>query len=419
MALEGMDVRSLVDIDTKLNQIKDLDLLLENVLLEARRVVNADAGSIYINEALNNEGEKKAELAIKYTQNETTQKHLPPGQKPIYSFFTFPIDYKTISGYCALTQQLVNVPDAYNLAEGVPFSFNKQFDLFSGYKTISVLAVPLKSAEGKLLGVIQVFNSKDKDGNTVPFSANDEVLISHFAINASVALQKAQIMNTMILRMIKMAELRDPKETGSHVNRVAGYAAEIFDCWAGKREEWNREKKNKYIDNLRIASKLHDVGKVAISDTILKKPARFTPEEYLIMQSHTVIGSAIFGNPQSLLDEMSRDIALTHHENWDGTGYPGWVDPVSGAPQQVDKDNKVLGKKGSEIPVEGQIVSIADVYDALCSRRVYKEPWKEENVLEEIRNLSGTKFNHELVDVFFEILPNIKNVQARFPEDEP
>ena len=416
MALEGMDVKSLIEIDTKLNQIKDLDHLLENILFEARMVVNADAGSIYFNEALDNKGEMKAELAIKYSQNDTTQKQLPPGQKPIYSFFKIPIDDTTISGYCALTQQLVNVPDAYNLAEGVPYSFKKQFDIISGYKTTSVLAVPLKNAEGKLLGVIQVFNSKDKDGTTVPFAANDEVLITHFANNASIALQKAQIMNTMILRMIKMAELRDPKETGSHVNRVAGYAAEIFDCWASKRGEWTKEKKDKYIDNLRIASKLHDVGKVAISDAILKKPARFTPEEYLIMQSHTVIGSAIFGNPQSPLDEMSRDIALTHHENWDGTGYPGWVDPVSGAPQHIDNEDKVLGKKGSEIPIEGQIVSIADVFDALCSRRVYKEPWTEEAVLEEIRKLSGTKFNPELVDVFFEILPNIKNVQTRFPE---
>jgi HD-GYP domain-containing protein (c-di-GMP phosphodiesterase class II) len=218
--------------------------------------------------------------------------------------------------------------------------------------------------------------------------------------------------------MIKMAELRDPKETGSHVNRVAGYAAEIFDRWASKREDWTKEKREKHIDNLRIASKLHDVGKVAISDTILKKPARFTPEEYAIMQGHTVQGSAIFGNPQSPLDEMSRDIALTHHESWDGTGYPGWVDPFIGTYLKTGEDGKALGKKGEDIPIEGQIVSLADVYDALCSKRVYKEPWLEEDVLDEIRKLSGTKFDPDLVNIFFEVLPNIKNVQSRFPEAE-
>ena len=413
---ESIDVKSLIEIDERLSEIKDLDLLLESILFEARRVVHADAGSIYIKEAREEKGEIKEGLAIKYSQNDTLQKQVPPGQKLIYSYFQLPINDKTISGYCALTQRLVNVPDAYKIPEGVSYSFNKSYDDVTGYKTTSIIAVPLKGAEGRLLGVIQVINSRDKNGNIVPFSANDEVLISHFANNASAALHRTQIMNTMILRMIKMAELRDPKETGSHVNRVAGYAAEIFDRWASGKAEWTKEKKKKYIDNLKIASKLHDVGKVAISDTILKKPGRFTPEEFEIMQTHTVCGSAIFGCPQSPLDEMSRDIALTHHENWDGTGYPGWVDPVLGTPCRVGESGKALGKKGDEIPIEGQIVSIADVYDALCSRRVYKEPWAEDDVLGEIRKLSGTKFNPELVDIFFEVLPNIKNVQIRFPE---
>ena len=415
---DGIDVKSLIKIDERLNEIKDLDLLLESILFEARRVVRADAGSIYIKENRLERGEAKDELVIKHSQNDTTQKLLPPGQKPIYSWFTIPIDDKTISGYCAHTHNLVNVADAYNLPEGVPYSFNNQYDIISGYKTTSILTVPLKIAEGRLLGVIQVINSKTDDGNTVPFSADDEILISHFAINATVAIQRAQIMHTMILRMIKMAELRDPKETGSHVNRVAGYAAEIFDRWAAGKAEWTQENKHKYIDNLKIASKLHDVGKVAISDTILKKPGRFTPEEYAIMQTHTVSGSAIFGNPQSPLDEMSRDIALTHHENWDGTGYPGWVDPILGTPRCFGEDGKVLGKKGAEIPLGGQIVGIADVYDALCSRRVYKEPWSEEDVLNEIRKMTGTKFDPELVDIFFEILPNIKQVQNLNPETE-
>jgi HD-GYP domain-containing protein (c-di-GMP phosphodiesterase class II) len=161
---------------------------------------------------------------------------------------------------------------------------------------------------------------------------------------------------------------------------------------------------------------LHDVGKVAISDLILKKPARFTPEEYLVMQHHTIYGAQLFDDPQSPMDIIARDIALTHHENWDGTGYPGWVDAVTGLPVRVDANGKTVGRKGDETPLTGRIVAIADVFDALCSKRVYKEPWNEEQVLAEIRQLAGTKFDPELVDIFFEILPSIKQIQNLYPE---
>ena len=409
------NLKSIIEVDTELIQIQDLDLLLERILLEARKVLHADAGSIYVKETINTDGTPVDRLVIKYSQNDTLQKELPQGQKLIYSVFSFPINDKTLSGYCALTQQVVNVPDAYNLPPDVPFSFGKTYDQISGYKTTSMLTVPLKTAEGGLLGVIQIINAKDAQGKTIPFSKNDEFLISHFAVSATMALQKARIIRTMILRMIKMAELRDPKETGSHVNRVAGYAVEIYDRWAS-HHKIPEEEKDKFKDSMRIASMLHDAGKVAISDVILKKPARFTPEEYHIMQNHTVYGATLFNDPQSELDTLSMEIAFTHHENWDGTGYPGWVDPSSGAILKTGADGKALGKKGEEIPLPGRIVSIADVFDALCSKRVYKEPWSEQDVLMEIRNLSGTKFDPELVDVFFEILPSIKQIQSLYPE---
>jgi HD-GYP domain-containing protein (c-di-GMP phosphodiesterase class II) len=230
-----------------------------------------------------------------------------------------------------------------------------------------------------------------------------------------VALQRASMTRAMILRMIKMAELRDPKETGTHVNRVAGYAVEIYDRWAFKHNVPDSER-DKFRDILRISSMLHDVGKVAISDVILKKPARFTPEEFLIMQHHTLYGAGLFDDPHSSIDNIARDISFTHHENWDGTGYPGWVDPVSHLPLKVDDAGKPAGKKEEEIPLSGRIVAIADVYDALCSKRMYKDPWTEQQVLEEMRKLSGTKFDPELIDIFFEVLPNIKQTQSLFPE---
>ncbi len=403
------NLEAIIRIDSELNLIQDLDLLLERILLEARRVVRADAGSIYEKE--------KDRLVIKYAQNDTKQKELPPGQKLIYSVFTVPINEKTISGYCALTGSLVNVQDVYTIPTDAPYSYNTSFDRISGYRTTSNLTVPLKTAEGKLLGVIQVINARDDEGKTAPFGKEDELLITHFAANATVALQRAYMTRAMILRMIKMSELRDPKETGAHVNRVAGYAVEIFDRWAYRNNipDSEREKRR---DTLKIAAMLHDVGKVAISDLILKKPAKFTPEEYAIMQAHTYFGARLFDDPQSSLDLIASDVALTHHENWNGTGYPGWIDPMTAIPTKADEQGKALGRKAEEIPLAGRIVAIADVFDALSSKRVYKQAWSEQDVLDELRKASGIKFDPELIEIFFEILPNIKQVRSLYPEQE-
>jgi len=414
---EVLDFKNIVRLDSELNQIQDFDLLLERILFEARSVVNADAGSIYITVPTEKEEEGEEKLSFKYSQNDTFQKDLPPGQKMIYSIFSVLINEKSVSGYCAKYKESINIPDMYNIPSSATYSFNSSFDSITGYKTVSTLTIPLVSSiENKLVGVIQLINAKDNKGIIIPFSADDEILLTHFANNASMVLQRAHMTRAMILRMIKMSELRDPKETGTHVNRVAGYSVEIYDRWAFHKNipETERERQR---DSLKIASMLHDVGKVAISDTILKKPARFTPEEYQIMQNHTVYGASLFFNASSPVDFLAKDIALTHHENWDGTGYPGWVDPQTGKIEKADDFGKALGKKEEEIPLGGRIVAIADVYDALCSKRVYKEPWTEENVLNEIKQLAGSKFDPELVEAFFEILPNIKHTREQYPED--
>jgi response regulator RpfG family c-di-GMP phosphodiesterase len=303
----------------------------------------------------------------------------------------------------------------YNIPIDAPYSFASSYDKLAGYTSTSSLTVPLVSADDRVMGVIQMLNAKDNDGNVVPFSTADERVITHFAANATIALQRAYTTRAMILRMIRMSELRDPKETGTHVNRVAGYALEIYDRWAFHHKVIPVEQE-KFRDILKIGSMLHDVGKVAISDTILKKPARFTPEEYSVMQNHTLYGAGLFNDTLSPVDILARDIAMTHHENWDGTGYPGWIDSFTGNILKADDSGKPLGLRGEEIPLGGRIVAIADVFDALCSKRVYKEPWDEEQVLLEMRKLAGTKFDPELIDIFFDILPNIKQTQSRYPE---
>jgi HD-GYP domain-containing protein (c-di-GMP phosphodiesterase class II) len=238
----------------------------------------------------------------------------------------------------------------------------------------------------------------------------------HFAGIAAVALERAQMTRAMILRMIRMAEMRDPRETGAHANRVAGFALAIYETWARHRNI--RQKQiDRTRDVLRMGAMLHDVGKVATSDLILKKPSQLSDEEFEIMKQHTIQGARLFSNLQSDYDEAAAIIALNHHEKWDGTGYPGHVDSVTGRPEpgHKSKDGGPLpGKKGEEIPILGRIVAIADVYDALSSKRSYKEQWDEARSIEMISRGSGTHFDPELVEIFLNQLPSIRAIQTRY-----
>lgn len=398
----------IIDTEALLHTIQDVDILLEQILAAARSVVRADAGSIYI--------AKDNRLHIHYAQNDTLQKRLPPGQKLPYVLFDFPIDNSTIAGCAANTQKLINIPDVYNIDPKKPYKFGKDMDIATGYKTVSNLTIPLLTMSGMLLGVLQVLNALDENGHAKAFTTDDEIYLSHFASNAGIALEHAFLTRSMIMRMIKMAELRDPKETGMHVNRVASYSVEIYDRWAFNNSI-PEEEQSRFRDSLKIAAMLHDVGKVAISDMILKKPGKLTDEEFAIMQTHTWLGSKLFNCGESYLDGLASDIALGHHENWDGTGYPGYIDVETGKPLKINKKTgKAQGKAGKEIPLGARIVALADVYDALSSKRAYKEPWTEEKILDEIKNMSGIKFDPELIKAFFEILPRIHAIKKRFAD---
>ena len=354
MNSEVNKLQEIIRVGSQLNEIQDLDILLERILTEARNVVNADAGSIYIREG--------DHLVFSHVQNETMQGKLPPGGKLIYSTFKVPINQGSISGYVAATGEILNIPDVYEIGDSAPYRFDSNYDRVSHYKTTSMLTVPLKTNRGDIVGVLQIINAMDESGSVIPFDSGDEPFVLHFAGIVSMILQRAQMTRALLLRMISMAELRDPKETGAHVNRVASYSVEIYERWARKRGMGSDEL-DKNRDILRMASMLHDVGKVAISDLILKKPAKFTPDEYEIMKQHTFLGARLFSEKHSDFDEVASIVALTHHENWDGTGYPSQVDPQTGLPLKQATDGSPLPLKGEEISIYGRIVALADVFD--------------------------------------------------------
>jgi len=399
----------LVDImqtTSRLYSIRDKDILLEKILTEARQALNADAGSIYLIEGRH--------LAIHYTQNTTLQKRLKHGEKLPYNLFSFPMDDTTIAGFVAINKQLVNEADVYAISPDKPYKFGNISDAATGYKTVSMLAMPLIAISGDVLGVLQIINAFDMHGRIRAFTADDELFLSHFAANAATTLMHASLTREMLLRMVQMTEIHDPTETGPHVHRVANYAVEIYDRWAFNRNI-HRHEREKYRDALKIAAMLHDVGKIGISDSILKKPGRLTPEEYKIMQTHTWRGSKLFLSGNSTVDALSHDIALRHHENWDGSGYPGHISLETGAVLTYNKAGTAAqGLTGTEIPLSARITALADVYDALTCKRVYKESWSDEKVFEEIKRLRGIKFDPEVTDAFFEVIPRIQAIRKRF-----
>ena len=400
----------LIQLGLEVSQISDLDVLLEKILSEARILVHADAGSIYIKEA--------ETLKFSYAQNDTLRAKLGPNKKLVYTTFSLPINNNSIAGFVANTGKISNIPDAYKISPALPFSFNGDFDKTVGYHTTSILTVPLKNSRKQIIGVLQLINAQDDVKKIIVFMDEDEPLIIHFANYAANAIEKAQLTRTTIMRMISMAELRDPKETGPHVNRVAAYALEIYEAYAHKKGI-SAEQITSQKDSLRMAAMLHDVGKVAISDLILKKPGKFTDDEYEIMKQHTILGAQLFSGARSEFDEIAEEVALNHHERWDGKGYPGYIELSSGEPMKghIDKNGNALGKKKEEIPLFGRIVSVADVFDALSSKRVYKEAWDEDKVLDALRKGAGSQFDPELVDVFLENIDVMKSIQQRYPDD--
>lgn len=192
-----------------------------------------------------------------------------------------------------------------------------------------------------------------------------------------------------IYRLTRAAEYKD-EDTGSHIQRMSNYAAVLArNMGLGERVS----------ESILYATPMHDIGKIGIPDCILLKPGKLDPDEWAVMQQHTLIGARILEGSRTGIIRLGEIVAMTHHEKWDGSGYP-------------------RGLKGKQIPLVGRIVAIADVFDALTSKRPYKEAFSLEKSYDIIRHGRGTHFDPAVVDTFFASQAEILKIKDTFHDDE-
>ncbi len=191
-----------------------------------------------------------------------------------------------------------------------------------------------------------------------------------------------------IIRRLGLAAEYKDNETGRHVVRMS-YISRLLAQKLGFSDI--------EVENLFNAAPMHDIGKIGTPDAILLKKGALNAEEWAVMRNHSQVGADILGEHSSPLLAMAYNIAMTHHKKWDGSGYP-------------------KGLKGEEIPIEGRIVALADVFEALTSERPYKSAWTMEATVEFLQRESGSHFDPELVDIFMANLPEIVEIKQRWSE---
>ena len=253
-----------------------------------------------------------------------------------------------------------------------------------------MLAIPLKNNSGKVLGVFQVANKSDG----TPFDKKDEGILLLLATLAGSAIEIAKLYQDVhvaqletIYRLAVTAEYRDQQDTRAHLKNIS-----IISYLLALALGLNKHD----AELIKNASPLHDIGKVALADNILLKPGKLTPEEFEIMKSHTIYGGRILEGAHSQVLKIAHKMSLYHHEKWNGSGYP-------------------KGLKGEEIPIEARIVTVADVFDALCMFRVYKKAWKTDDAYAYILEESGKSFDPHIVAAFKKIYPSVRKLYNNNP----
>lgn len=351
---------SLVKIGRSITALTDINVLLKVIAEETKNAIQADRCTVFILDKEKNELWSKVALGMESQE------------------IRFPAD-KGLAGYVVQTGESVNIADAYSDPR-----FNKDVDSKSGYHTKSILCMPIKNNNQEIIGAFQVLNKLDG-----VFNKNDEDLLIAIGGSASIALENAQLFEqqkelykeqkqlfeSFIDTLATSIDARD-KITAGHSSRVKLYAMLIVDAL-------NMEQHDKEI--IEKAAILHDIGKIGIRDAVLQKEGKLTPEEYEHIQQHVRITHDILEKIHMSDDfKLITEIACSHHEKWDGTGYYRHL-------------------SGENIPYGGRILAVSDVFDAITSKRHYRDKMPIANVIRILINDSGSHFDKNIVDVFLSI----------------
>jgi len=348
--LKSRSLNIVTQVGELMGSMTDMNNLMKLIVSMAINVTSASVGSLLLYQKETNS------LVFKVATGEKAQslhgKHLKIGQG--------------LAGYCALKCKTVNVANT-----GQDKRFDSSFDKEIGFSTQSVLCVPLLH-KGKLVGVLEVINKKDK----AQFTKEDEEILITLGNQIATALENARLYNEVqeifISTVQSLSSAIDAKDkyTHGHSKRVCIYSLAIADVLKLPEE---------VKANLRLSALLHDIGKIGIPEAILTKPTRLTEEEFEQIKQHPEIGAKII-EPVKLLHKIISGIRF-HHERYDGRGYP-------------------YGLKGKMIPLAGRIMAVADTYDAMTSDRSYRKGLSPKIALDEIQTCSGTQFDPEIVKAF-------------------
>lgn len=383
-----LEFDALLSVCARLAEDRPVEEMLGELLLQARWLTGAEAGAVMLVE--------KGSLRFICAQNAVRPDLSTAAAVADRSGLAkgglkrrlLPMDDSSIAGWSASHAAALRLDDVHALPPGAPYAFDDTIDRQTGYRCRSMLVAPLVDSHGKVAGVLQLINRRHETGEVGPFTDQDERTAAGLASLAAISVRNTQMREEIsrvhldtILRLATAAEFRDT-ETSDHIRRVSLYSETISRA-LGASKEWARM--------MIFAAPMHDVGKLGVPDAVLLKPGALTPEERAIMQTHTTIGSRILSGSEDALTQMSQRIALTHHEKWDGSGYP----------------NRLAG---ADIPLEGRIVAVADVFDALSSARVYKKAMPVGAAIAEVARSAGTHFDPEVARAFLGAREEIEGI---------
>jgi HD-GYP domain-containing protein (c-di-GMP phosphodiesterase class II) len=289
-------------------------------------------------------------------------------------------------GSCVKTGQHIFIEDASKDPR-----HNKDVDRKTGYTTKSVLVIPIANNEGEIIGAFQAINKLTKGGKFTQIDIDHLILTASYSANSlEAAILNKEIEATQREVVFLMGEIGESrsKETGNHVKRVAEYSKIIaLKCGLSEDE----------AECLKTASPMHDIGKVAIPDEVLKKPGKLTDEEFEQIKKHSEIGYNILKNSKRKILRAAAIVSYQHHEKWNGKGYPNNL-------------------KGEDIHIYARITAIADVFDALGSDRCYKKAWELDRILTLFKEERGQHFCPLVTDAFFDSLNQILEIRDAFKD---